>query len=78
MYLVRTTMILEMVVLGDHHEILLNLWPWLDLATCCQVRSIPSTRTKKCNTSQDDPFLDPDNFDHQDIINIIIVIFIII
>ena len=29
---------------------------WLDLAAWCQVRSILSTRTWKCNISQDNPF----------------------
>ena len=38
---------------------------WLDLATWRQVRSILSTRTWKCNTSQDDPFPIPFNMDHR-------------
>ena len=39
---------------------------WLDLATWCHGRSILSTRTWKCNTSQDDPspFLFPFHMDH--------------
>ena len=38
---------------------------WLDLATWCQLRLILSTRTWKCNTSQDDPFPFPFPF-HMD------------
>ena len=37
---------------------------WLDLETWRQVRSILSTRTWKCNTSQDDPFPFQFNMDH--------------
>ena len=39
---------------------------WLDLVTWCQVRPILSTRTRKCNTSQNDPFPDPDHMDYLD------------
>ena len=39
---------------------------WLNLATWCQVRSILSTRTWKCNTSHDDPFPFPFHMDHPD------------
>ena len=44
-----------------------RLWArWLHSATWCQVRLTLSTRTRNCNTSQDDPFPNPVNMDHPD------------
>ena len=39
---------------------------WLHSAIWCQMRSILSTRTRKCDTCQDHPFPYPDNMDHPD------------
>ena len=39
---------------------------WLHSAIWCEVMSRLSTRPRKCNTSQDDPFPDPEEMDHPD------------
>ena len=61
MFLTKTTLSLCVCVCLS---VIMFAARWLDLATWYQVKSILSTRTWKCNPSQDDPFPFPFHMDH--------------